>query len=121
MPSGGYVYILASHRRRLYIGVTSDIHSRVHQHKQKIHPDASTARYNIDRLVHLEIFDSMNEAIARESSLKGILRIRKVELIVATNPTWRDLSKDWPATELDPTHPNPERRRMRRIPVSALR
>jgi hypothetical protein len=34
-------------------------------------------------------------AIAREKQLKGWLRIRKLDLIISTNPTWLDLSADW--------------------------
>jgi putative endonuclease len=31
----------------------------------------------------------------RERQLKGWLRQRKLDLIEATNPEWRDLSKEW--------------------------
>jgi putative endonuclease len=40
-----FTYILASRSRTLYAGVTSDLHRRVFQHKQKTHP-GFTARYN---------------------------------------------------------------------------
>jgi putative endonuclease len=67
----------------------------VKQHKEKIHPESHTARYNITQLVYFERFVSIAEAIRREKQLKGWLRIRKVQLIVGANPTWRDLSSEW--------------------------
>jgi putative endonuclease len=48
MAKAGYVYILASKGRRLYIGVTSELRIRVKQHKQRVNPNCFTARYNID-------------------------------------------------------------------------
>jgi putative endonuclease len=54
-----------------------------------------TARYNINHLVYIERFTTVTAAIAREKQLKGWLRIRKLELIISTNPRWLDLSSDW--------------------------
>lgn len=34
-------------------------------------------------------------AITRETQLKKWSRIKKIQLIVANNPTWRDLSDGW--------------------------
>jgi putative endonuclease len=95
MDKGGYVYILSSKGKRLYTGVTAELMIRVIQHKQKKHPGSFTARYNIDRLVYHEEFGAIDEAIAREKAIKDMHRIDKVKLIVAMNPTWRDLSEDW--------------------------
>jgi putative endonuclease len=108
MVDQGYVYILASTYKHLYVGVTSEIESRIRQHKDKTHPDSFTARYRIDRLVHLERFAMIDDAIAREKRLKRWSRIKKIQLIVAHNPTWRDLSEEWgkpidrPAEVIDP-------------------
>ena len=90
-----YVYILANGFRKLYIGITTELEIRVRQHKQRRDPKCHTARYNINRLVYFERFTTVTAAIARERQLKGWLGIRKLELIVSTNPTWLDLSSDW--------------------------
>ena len=95
MPECVYVYILSNGFRKLYIGVTNNLERRVTEHKQKLSPDSHTARYNITRLVYFERFHSIVAAISREKQLKGWLRVRKLELIVATNPEWRDLSEGW--------------------------
>jgi putative endonuclease len=88
-----FVYILASKSRRLYIGITSDLERRVWQHKTKA-LGGFTARYNIDRLVHVEDYSDVHEAIAREKQLKNWRREKKIALIASRNPTWRDLSVD---------------------------
>jgi len=103
MEKGGYVYIMASKGKRLYTGVTSELRHRVNEHKKKAHPNSHTARYNIDQLVYYEAFETINEAIARESTIKNMHRIEKVQLIVAMNPDWADLSLAWdkPAEPFD--------------------
>lgn len=88
-----YVYILASYTQRLYIGVTSELERRIWQHKTKAF-EGQSAKYNIDRLVHLEEYSRIDDAIAREKQLKNWNRQKKLALIVAGNPTWRDLTID---------------------------
>lgn len=48
-------------------------------------------RYRVFRLVHLEFFDVMSAAIAREKQLKAWRRQWKIELIETDNPDWLDL------------------------------
>ena len=93
MSKYGYVYILSSSFRRLYVGVTCDLARRVFEHKELTHAQSHTARYRIDRLVYFERFASVPAAINREKQLKGWLRVRKLRLIVESNPEWRDLSE----------------------------
>ena len=89
-----YVYILASKSRRLYVGVTNNLQRRVHEHKNKL-VDGFTKQYNIDRLVYFEDTQDVMSAITREKQIKGWLRIREVQLIETSNPTWEDLSVAW--------------------------
>ena len=95
MPQYGYVYILASNGKRLYIGITTHLEHRLWQHKTKADPQCFTARYNINQLVYFERHPLIAAAIAREKELKGWLRLRKIALIVQHNPTWKDLSLVW--------------------------
>jgi putative endonuclease len=89
-----WVYIMASRSLQLYIGFTSQLRTRVAQHKE-LRAGTHTAQYNITRLVYFEHFQYVNNAIARENELKGWLRIKKLALIRSTNPTFIDLSEDW--------------------------
>ncbi len=86
---------MASFQQTLYIGVTNDLQRRIHEHKTKIHPQSFTARYNIDRLVYCETFNDVRDALAREKQIKSWRRSKKIALIEAENPRWKDLSLDW--------------------------
>lgn len=87
-------YILASRSLNFYIGITSNLHQRVWQHKLHIY-EGFTSKYNIDRLVYYENYDDVHKAIAREKQLKGWRRAKKIWLIKKLNPTWLDLSEGW--------------------------
>ena len=44
----------------------------------------------------------VRDAIAREKEIKGWRRIKKIQLIVSMNPTWKDLSLElWPELEAE--------------------
>lgn len=92
MERGGCVYIMTNKgRSTLYIGVTSDLYSRIHQHRTHCYPSSFTAKYALEICVYFESFSAIEEAIAREKQLKGWTRAKKNMLISAINPTWRDL------------------------------
>jgi putative endonuclease len=85
------VYIMASrYRGIIYLGVTSDLLTRVSQHRLG-EGSKFTAKYWCRRLVWYEVHQDMRAAIQRETSLKRYLRAWKIELIENTNPDWRDL------------------------------
>ena len=89
------VYILSNkNNTTLYIGVTSNLLKRLHEHKTKLYK-GFTSKYNCDKLVYFEEFQSMNEAIKREKQLKSGNRKKKEELINNENPEWNDLSEGW--------------------------
>jgi putative endonuclease len=88
------VYILASKRHgTLYIGVTSDLCSRVAAHKQGSIP-GFTQKYDVKMLVWYEFAGSMEDTIGREKQLKEWRRGWKIELIEKLNPPWRDLFEE---------------------------
>ena len=85
------VYVLASATgRALYIGMTTDLPRRLSEHRSG--QVSHTSRYNINRLIYVESYDTALDAIAREKQLKGWRRSKKIALINQANPTWRDLS-----------------------------
>ena len=93
MQRGGAIYILASKSGVLYTGVTNRVDRRFVEHQRKM-TNGFTARYNVNHLVHYETFADIRAAIAREKQIKGWVRKKKIALIEATNPSWRDLAED---------------------------
>jgi putative endonuclease len=94
MPKVYYVYILASQRRVLYVGMTSNIEQRIFQHKTHAF-EGFTAKYNVTNLVYFERHGAVLTAIRREKELKAWRREEKIKLIESTNPKWKDLSYGW--------------------------
>ena len=90
-----FVYILASNTRELYIGVTGNLARRISQHRAAIRPEGFTAKHATTRLVFCETTDNVLAAILREKQVKGWTRRRKLELIEAVNPGWKDLAEGW--------------------------
>jgi putative endonuclease len=88
-----YVYILANSSRMLYIGVTSNLHRRLQEHRAGV-GSSFCFRYRLRRLVYVEATDDVYAAISREKELKRWRREKKVALIVRANPQWRDLARD---------------------------
>ncbi len=88
------VYILASRRNgTLYIGVTSNLHQRVWEHKNDL-VEGFTRKCGVHMLVYCELHASMVDAITREKQMKKWNRAWKLKLIEEHNPDWRDLYDD---------------------------
>ena len=77
----------------IYTGVTNDVQRRVWEHKQKL-IEGFTKRYNIDKFIYYEYFESIEVAIRREKQLKAGSRKKKIELILKTNPVYKDLYEE---------------------------
>ena len=89
-----FVYILASRSRNLYTGITSSLMQRIREHREGRVP-GFTARYRIHRLVYVESFRDVRDAICREKEIKSWRRELRVKLIEAQNPAWSDLAEEW--------------------------
>ncbi|MBI1780793.1 MAG: GIY-YIG nuclease family protein [Sphingobacteriales bacterium] len=95
MNYGGYIYLITNvHNRVIYTGVTSNLVNRVWQHRNKQYPTGFTARYNVDKLVYYQFFETIEAAIAEEKRIKGGSRKQKIDLINSMNPEWKDLWDD---------------------------
>lgn len=93
---GGYVYIMTNARKTtLYVGVTSQLYTRVWEHKNEL-GGYFTKRYKCKNLVYHEFHDSIESAIHREKRIKHFKRDLKEKLIGDMNPAWDDL---WESTK----------------------
>ena len=75
-----HLHILGRRSGTLYIGMANDITRRTYEHKHDLIAGFSS-RYRINRLVYVEEFNRVDEAIAREKQLKGWSRQKKIALI----------------------------------------
>ena len=86
-----WVYIMSNREDGvLYIGLTADLSRRIVQHREG-KGSAFCRRYGLTRLVYAEKHDSIEDAIAREKTMKAWKRAWKIELIEGVNPAWDDL------------------------------
>jgi putative endonuclease len=86
-----YVYILTNKfRGTLYIGVTSDLQRRIKEHEAKC-VDGFTKKYGLSRLIYVESFDYVLDALNFEKRLKRWHREWKINLIEKNNPKWNNL------------------------------
>ncbi len=94
MPRPFWVYILASQSRVLYTGMTNDLRRRLAEHRAGV-GSVFTKRYRVVRLVYAEDHPTATDAIRREKEIKAWRREKRVRLIEAMNPQWKDLGEGW--------------------------
>ncbi len=89
------VYILTNGKNgTIYIGVTGNLLRRMEAHRDGWE-QGFTSRYTCRKLVHVEHFECIADAIEREKQLKRWRRAWKIALIESRNPQWRDLCLDF--------------------------
>ena len=88
---GGWVYIMTNGPHgTLYTGVTAHLAHRITAHREG-RGSEFCREHGLTRLVHLECFDTIEEAIVREKRIKAWKRQWKLRLIRQANPDWNDL------------------------------
>ena len=102
LMKGGWVYIMTNEPSgTLYIGVTANLATRIHQHRNGKGSDFCR-KHGLTRLVYAEPHDDIISAIAREKTMKAWKRSWKLNLIGTANPDWRDLWWDIIGPQLPP-------------------
>jgi putative endonuclease len=95
MAPVAYVYILTNkHNTVLYVGMTTDLRTRLWEHQQKVNPKSFSARYNVFVPVFYQGLSTVEDAMERERFIKGKNRKWKENLIQTMNPQWWDLSEE---------------------------
>ncbi len=99
MERGGCIYILTNkNKTTLYVGVTSNLRSRIYDHKTHKHINSFSDRYNLEYCIYYEAYPTIADAIGREKEIKKWRRQKKIQLIERLNPSWNDLweeIKNW--------------------------
>jgi putative endonuclease len=92
MLSSAYVYILTNTSNDVYyIGVTTDLKTRMWEHCTKQNPHCFTARYNLNKLIYFQGFETIMAAVEFEKFLKGKKRGWKIAFLKKSNPDFKDL------------------------------
>lgn len=76
-----YVYILECSDKSLYTGWTTNIDKRVQEHNNGKDGAKYTRSRRPVKLVYAETFPSLSEALRRETGIKKLSRVEKVQLI----------------------------------------
>lgn len=91
----GFIYIITNkNNTTLYTGVTSNLPKRIQEHKEKLHLQSFSSKYNLHKLVYWESFQEIGDAIFREKQIKAGSRQQKLHLIESINLEWKDLTED---------------------------
>ena len=118
----GWVYILCGRTGTLYTGVTSDLYKRVLQHRNGVR-SGFASKYDCHRLVYFEEYGDIANAIDREKKIKGWTGAKKLALIQAKNPEWRDIAQHWGQPMLMPNQSireeNERQQRRIRLPLDS--
>lgn len=89
-----YVYIITNKLNTvLYIGMTNNLQRRIIEHKLE-NKIGFSKKYKLTKLVSVEPFKYVDQAISYEKKLKNWRRKWKLDLISDKNPKWRDWYED---------------------------
>lgn len=89
-----FVYITTNPGKTvLYVGVTHDLVSRLHQHyESRGKTDTFAGKYYCYNLLYWERYQYIQHAIDREKEIKKWRREKKEALIHSMNPAWKFLN-----------------------------
>jgi len=93
-----YVYILQCSDNSFYTGVTNDIEKRFYEHQEGLIEGCYTHNKRPAKLMHVEEFADILEAINREKQIKGWTREKKKALYNGDYERLVGLSKSNPST-----------------------
>ena len=66
--------------------MTGDLNKRIEEHINKINPQCFSSKYNLNKLIHIEEYPDVKDAIQREKKLKTWNRAWKDDLINTNTP-----------------------------------
>ena len=76
-----YIYILLCSDDSFYVGITNDIERRLGEHQSGSNETSYTSQRLPVELVHIEVFQYVEDAIERETKLKKWSHKKKLALI----------------------------------------
>jgi putative endonuclease len=92
-----YVYILQCSDGSYYTGVTNDVERRFYEHQEGLIEGCYTHNKRPLKLMYVEEFTDIVEAISREKQIKGWTRKKKEVLIAGDFEKLAELSRRHPS------------------------
>ena len=96
-----YIYILQCLYGSYYTGVTNDVEKRFYEHQEGLIEGCYTHNKRPVKLMYVEEFGDIVEAISMEKQIKGWSRQKKKALIAGDFEKLVKLSKSNPSTSFD--------------------
>lgn len=89
-----YVYILSNRSKSIYVGLTHDLKNILKKHRQ-LRMQCTKGNFGLNKLVHVEEYHDIDQAIRREIELKEAPRSLKAQLLDFVNPKWECVQNYW--------------------------
>ena len=93
-----YVYILRCSDGSYYTGITNSVERRLYEHQEGLIERCYTHNRRPVKLVYVEEYADVIEAISREKQIKGWTRAKKEALIKGDMNKLKELAKCHPST-----------------------
>jgi putative endonuclease len=87
-----FVYLIVCSDGTFYVGVTNNVERRFQEHCEAVDPRSRTAKRRPLKLVHVEPFQWILDAIAREKQIKGWSAPKKQALIIQDEAILHELA-----------------------------
>ena len=94
MTSKYYIYIASNRSKLIYVGLTHDVDNILHKHRH-MNMNCSRGNFGLNKLIYVEEFRDVEEAIVREKELKNSSRLFKTRLVTSFNPKWECIQGCW--------------------------
>lgn len=87
MTSKYYIYIVSNRSNLIYIGLTNDVMKILKKHRL-MNMNCSRGNFGLNKLVYVEEYHDVEQAVKREVELKSASRSFKMRLLTYKNPKW---------------------------------
>jgi len=89
-----YIYIVSNRSKMIYVGLTNDLKNILKKHRA-LKMNCTKGNFGLNKLVHVEEYYNVDQAIQRENELKRAPRSLKAKLLSYSNPKWECIQHYW--------------------------
>ncbi len=89
-----YIYIVTNRSKMIYVGLTNDLKNILKKHRE-MRMKCPKGNFGLKKLVHVEQYYDVSQAVKREAELKEAPRDFKQKLLDFSNPGWDCIQEYW--------------------------